>query len=67
MSLHPTRMLKIADASALTTMSRSWIYGRLKEGSFPRPLRVSSRCVAWLAEDVEQWLADRPRAGGAEG
>jgi predicted DNA-binding transcriptional regulator AlpA len=69
MNHQPTCLLKIAEVSALTRMSRSWIYARLKEkgSAFPRPIRVSSRCVAWLARDVEQWLADRPRAGVAEG
>ena len=67
MNHQPTRLLKIAEVAALTRMSRSWLYARVKESAFPAPIRVSSRCVAWLARDVEQWLADRPRAGVAEG
>jgi prophage regulatory protein len=30
-----------------------------RAGKFPKPVRISERCVAWIASEVESWLADR--------
>lgn len=38
-------------------LSHASIYRGIKAGTFPAPLKVSVRRVAWLAEDLENWLA----------
>ncbi|RAO75799.1 helix-turn-helix transcriptional regulator [Dyella jiangningensis] len=36
-----------------TTLWR-WV----KEGKFPKPIKLSDRVTAWRAEDVRAWLAE---------
>ena len=32
-------------------------------GTFPRPLRIGARAVGWLEDDIDGYLATRPRGG----
>lgn len=47
----------------LVQLSRSTIYAAVKAGTFPAPVRIGLRAVAWRVSEVEQWLMERPRAG----
>ena len=38
-------------------MSRSTIYQRVREGTFPPPVNLGKRAVGWLASEVDAWLA----------
>jgi prophage regulatory protein len=40
-----------------TGLARSTIYQRIKDGTFPAPIRIGSRAVAWLESDIEDWQA----------
>jgi prophage regulatory protein len=48
----------------LVQLSRSSIYAAIKEGTFPPPVRIGARAVAWRLGDIQQWLEDRPVSGG---
>lgn len=39
-----------------TGLSRSTIYARIKEGTFPKPIQIGLRSVGWLEQDVELWF-----------
>ena len=43
----------------------STLYRWVKEGSFPRPLQIGGKCVRWREDEVETWIATRPRTTGA--
>jgi len=49
-------LLRRRDVEQLTGLSRSEIYRRLTDGTFPRPVRISSHMVRWLARDVVLWI-----------
>ncbi|MBU0485088.1 MAG: AlpA family transcriptional regulator [Proteobacteria bacterium] len=42
-----------------TGLSRSTIYLRIQEGTFPRPVNLGARAVGWLENEIEAWLAAR--------
>ena len=42
-----------------TGLSRSTIYLRIQEGTFPRPIKLGVRAVGWLENEIEAWLAAR--------
>jgi prophage regulatory protein len=46
----------------LVQLSRSTIYAAVKAGTFPPPVRIGARAVAWRVSEVEQWLEARPLA-----
>jgi prophage regulatory protein len=40
-----------------TGLSRSTIYLRIQEGTFPKPIKLGARAVGWLENEIEAWLA----------
>jgi prophage regulatory protein len=56
------KILRLKDVTAAVGLSRSSIYSRLAEGSFPRPVKLGARAVGWYQSDVQAWLDSlRPR------
>ena len=39
--------------------SKSWLYGEIKAGRFPRPIKLGSRSSGWLESEVNAWLLSR--------
>lgn len=37
----------------------SWL---MKQGRFPKPVRLSGNTIAWISEEIESYLAERVRA-----
>lgn len=46
----------------LVQLSRSTIYAAVKAGTFPAPVRIGARAVAWRISEIERWLEARPLA-----
>lgn len=42
--------------------NRQMIYRRMERDGFPRPLQLGPNTVAWSEDEVNAWLASRPRA-----
>ena len=49
------RFLRRPDVQAATGLAKATIYLRIKEGTFPRPIPVGKRAVAWRESDVKAW------------
>ena len=49
----------------LVQLSRSTIYAAVKAGTFPPPVRIGARAVAWRVSEIEQWLEARPLASAS--
>ena len=58
------RLLRLREVLARCGLSRSSLYRKMRDGSFPTPLQVGVRAVRWRESEVEHWLATRPRATG---
>jgi len=58
------RLLRRQEVEALTSLGKVCIYRRVKEGSFPRPVYLGGRRVAWRLSEVRRWMDERPAAGG---
>ena len=55
-------ILRLPDVKATTGLSRSTIYLRVAEGTFPRPVGLGGRAVGWLEAEVQDWLRQRIEA-----
>jgi prophage regulatory protein len=49
-------LLRLPSVEAQTGLSKSEIYRRIKEGTFPKPLKLGARAVAWPAAQVDAWV-----------
>ena len=52
-------ILRLKSVMAQTGLSRSTIYLRVSEGTFPSPIKLGERSVGWLESEVQAWLKDR--------
>ena len=61
------RILRRKQVENRTGLSRSTIYLRIQEGTFPRPISLGTRAVGWLEHEIDEWLGacienrDRPQ------
>ena len=56
------RFFRIRDVEKFTGLSRASIYRLMREGKFPRPVRLGERAVTWTIDDLEIWAENRPKA-----
>lgn len=49
-------MIRLAQVSQATTLSKASIYRLLALGKFPAPVKIGERRVAWRASDIAAWL-----------
>jgi prophage regulatory protein len=45
--------------NGVTGMSRSTFYLAVKDGTFPAPVALGKRSVAWNSDSVEEWICSR--------
>jgi prophage regulatory protein len=43
----------------MTGLSRSGLYARIKEHTFPAPVKIGSKSVAWINTEVTHWISAR--------
>jgi len=41
------------------SVSRSSIWSWVKDGSFPKPIKLGKNCTAWNSEDIHAWVQSR--------
>ncbi len=50
-------LLPMKVVTHLTSLSRATIYRRVQAGTFPRPISLGGRRVAFTRTDLDSWLA----------
>jgi len=62
---HPDRIVRLKTVLARTGLSRSTIYRKIAEGTFPAQIKISTNGAGWRESDIDRWVADpvrwRPR------
>ena len=57
-------LLTRPEVERCTGLSRSTIYRKMRDGTFPVPLKVSARAVRWRESDIRAYVDSRPRSYG---
>lgn len=64
--MKPTpRLLRLPEVRSRTGLSASAIYLLMQRGTFPRPVQLTARAVAWVSDDVDNWIESRLSAAKA--
>ena len=63
------RFIRLPEVMSRTGYGRTSIYRKMEDGSFPKSLKLGgppkdpnefdSRAVAWIEEEVDQWIESR--------
>jgi prophage regulatory protein len=54
-----TKFIRRRDVQEATGLCRSAIYQGVSDGTFPKPVKLGLRAVAWISEEIEEWKAQR--------
>jgi prophage regulatory protein len=57
-----TAILRLPAVKTRTGLSRSTIYLRAAEGTFPKPVSLGGRAVGWVEAEIQQWLEQQIEA-----
>lgn len=65
----PDRLMRRAEVLRVTGLSKSALYRKIGDRTFPSAIALSIHSVAWLESEVSSWIAAcvaASRAGGGE-
>jgi prophage regulatory protein len=56
MTDHTNTILRLPAVLERTGLSRSTLYRKIDQGTFPRQIKISERCAGWRSSDIYAWL-----------
>ncbi|RAI37032.1 helix-turn-helix transcriptional regulator [Rhodoplanes serenus] len=63
----PDRIIRMDTVRHRTGLSRSTIYRKIAEGTFPPQIKISINGTGWRESDIDRWVANpvawRPGSG----
>jgi prophage regulatory protein len=54
----PDRIVRLKTVLARTGLSRSTIYRKIAEGTFPAQIKISTNGAGWKESDINRWVAN---------
>ena len=57
-------LLTRREVERLCRLGRSTLYKKMRDGTFPVPLKVSERAVRWRESEIRAYVDSRPRSYG---
>ncbi|WP_084812513.1 helix-turn-helix transcriptional regulator [Jannaschia sp. CCS1] len=55
---HPDRIVRLTTVLDRTGLSRSTLYRKIAEGTFPAQLRISVHGAGWRESEINGWVED---------
>lgn len=52
----PARLLKLPSVLDRVSISKTEIYRKIREGTFPKAVRLGVNSVAWLESDIDKYI-----------
>ena len=49
-------LIRLPNVIKRAGISRSTIYNLIKEGSFPSPIRLGERSIAFIESEIDDWI-----------
>ena len=56
------KLLRLPEVKATTGLSKSSIYTRISDGTFPKQIPLGPRLVVWVESDIQNWIAEQVSA-----
>jgi prophage regulatory protein len=53
------KLLRLHEVRMRVPYSRATIYRKMSLGEFPRSCSLGARAVAWVADEINAWIASR--------
>ena len=56
------KLLRLTEVKATTGLSKSSIYARISDGTFPKQIPLGPRLVVWVESDIQNWISEQVSA-----
>ena len=53
------RFIKLKEVMVKTGLARATVYRHMENNKFPKSVSLGERAVAWLENEVEEWMLER--------
>ena len=53
------KLLRLKQVLEATALTRSTLYRKIANETFPRPVHIGDRAVAWRESDIVQWMDEQ--------
>ena len=50
------KAIKLPKVMEITSLSNATIYRLIKQGDFPKQIKLSQRTVVWNMDEIDNWL-----------
>ena len=50
------RLIRLPEVQKMTGLNRNLVY---EIENFPRPIKISTRCSAWVESEIQAWIHSR--------
>lgn len=54
----PEKILRTPTVLERTGLSRSTLYRKMRDGTFPNQVQISEHCFGWCESAINRWIAD---------
>jgi prophage regulatory protein len=61
------RILRLKAVQERTGLCRSTLYRKMQNGTFPKNIKISTRCTGWRESAVAEWLKSPMFYSASEG
>jgi len=62
MNILQKQLLRLPQVKSITGLSKSSIYARISQGSFPRQISLGPRRGVWVDSDIQEWIGHQIQA-----
>jgi prophage regulatory protein len=56
------KFLRLPEVKQTTGLSKSTIYARISDGTFPKQIPLGPRLVVWVESDIQNWITEQVSA-----
>jgi prophage regulatory protein len=53
------QFFRLSQLKQQLSVSRSTIWSWVKNGTFPKPIKLGKNCTAWNSTDIDNWIKER--------
>ena len=53
------KLLRLPEVMEKTGVRRSSVYAWMKDGSFPKQIKMSLRASGWIEREIDEWIERR--------
>ena len=53
------KLYRMAEVVRITGLRPSTVYKQIREGRFPKPIKITSRTSAWTNKSIDNWIEEK--------